>query len=93
MRGKKKRTKWKYWGQHSSLICTSQYLPKRLTHNGSDREFFFLATKVNYFDEGGLFISAVYSAPLVLLLFIMQLRLFYDAFKTMTLIKRAEVRR
>ena len=86
------RTLWRLVFAFGALSCMILAAGVINEHGRRNVAFFFPATKVNYFDEGGLFISSVYSAPLVLLLFIMQLRLFYDAFKTMTLIKRAEVR-
>lgn len=46
----------------------------------------------NYFDASGIFISAVFSAPLVLLAFATQIRLFAQAGSMMVTIKKGQLR-
>ena len=45
----------------------------------------------NYFDKGGVFISAVFSAPLVVLAFLAQIRLFAEAASMMVTIKKGQL--
>ena len=57
-----------------------------------NHEFIFPATKVNYFDRGGVFISAVWSGPLVVLAFILQIRMIIMLAGMMVTVKRGQLR-
>lgn len=53
-------------------------------------EFFFPVTKTNYFDKQGIFLSALYAAPLVLWCFLIQCKLFFMVCGLLVKVKRAQ---
>lgn len=52
----------------------------------------FVDDKTNYFDDNGMFIGAVFVAPLLLATFLLQLKLFGALFSMMVRVKRAKLR-
>jgi transmembrane protein 18 len=52
----------------------------------------FVDDKTNYFDDNGMFIGAVFVAPLLLTTFLLQLKLFGALFTMMVRVKRAKLR-
>lgn len=52
----------------------------------------FFREDVNYFDEGGIFISVVLSAPFLVLAFVVQVRLLLSAASLMIKVKRLKIK-
>ena len=55
-------------------------------------EVFFPGSKVNYFDEGGVFFSALITGPLVVVAFAMQIRMLVMLANMMAVVKRGQQR-
>ena len=68
---------------------------KMIEDNAGSRKISFAPTSggpINYFDKNGVFISAVYSAPMLLLAFILQVRLIFLMVVMMVKVKKLQLR-
>lgn len=52
----------------------------------------FVDQKTNYFDERGVFISAVFAGPIIVLAFVLQIKMFVGLAKMMIVVKRGKFR-
>lgn len=52
----------------------------------------FADQRTNYFDDNGVFVGAVFAAPLMLLAFFLQLKLFWNLMIMMIKVKKAKLR-
>ena len=55
-------------------------------------QYLFVDQKTNYFDDRGVFISAVFAGPLMVLAFVLQIKMFIGLAKMMIVVKRGKFR-
>jgi hypothetical protein len=79
----------------TSAAAVDPLFKKVIEDNAGGRKIVFDAAHggpINYFDKNGVFVSAVYSAPLLLLAFVLQLRLMFLMVVMMVRVKRVQLR-